>query len=559
MLSKRLKFILDRKATIKTMFETSIQGREEEVFFSTDEDLSHYGMAKSGITGAGLQSLSNKLCNILVDNDVARFDRVAIWKRNSLDYFFWSLSIIRRGGISMPVNGRMPVENFIRFANHCGVEKIVTDKEGAKKLSSQFKKLGKIKTLIVTDGDYVSKDLQISPLNAALPQASSTFEPPFMDVDQHCMICHTSGTTGFPKGVLHGTDSFILAAKGQMKIQPMTRRNKSMFAGWMNHHISQAGCFTSLAAGIHNHILTHHEPDHVLTSIQTEKPQIFFAFPNVYQEMCALGLGKFDLSSIRAWISSGDAMHEVFIRQLVAHGAFLRLFGRKIISSLFMDFLGTSEVGFGALLKVSEERTKSYGRLVGRPTPASPKVKIGDAEGRRLPAHTVGRIMVKGPTLFKGYWNLNDRSHDVTRNGWWWTGDVGYRDHFGRFYQLDRDVDTIITKDGPVYGLPIEEEALKLPGVVEAVLIARRNRRSQTDDAVVLIQTDRTGQQDEAQMLAMLKKNCRWAKHVSGIELTTADAPLPRGLTGKILKRTLREVPQESRQKPLSQRVLSNA
>lgn len=540
MLPKRLKFILDRKVTIGTMLETSIEGREKEILFSTDEDLSRYGMPRSGLTGEGLEHISNKLSNILAQNDVARFDRVAIWKQNSLDYFFWSLSAIRRGGISVPVNGGMPTEHFIRFANHCGVRMVVTDVKRAKELSQFLDHLGNIEALIITDGSYCLEGVKTVSLELTFAAAGTVFEPPFMDRDQHCMICHTSGTTGFPKGVLHGTDSFILAAKGQMKIQPMTRKNKVAFAGWMNHHISQAGCFTALAAGFHTHILTNHEPAHVLSSIQSLRPQIFFSFPNVYQEMCRYGLDEFDLSSMRTWISSGDAMHEVFIRQLVAQGAFLRAFGRKLISSLYMDFLGTSEVGFGALLKVSEARTSAYGRLVGKPTPAGPKVKIGDAEGRPLPANTVGRIMVKGPTLFKGYWNLDDRSHDVTRNGWWWTGDVGYRDHGGNFYQLDRDVDTVVTKSGPVYGLPVEEEALKLPNVIEAALIGRKSKGSDIDEAVLLLQMRPGSVRAPDEMLTQLKANCPWAAKISRLDFTPDDAPMPRGLTGKVLKRELR-------------------
>ncbi|MEL6677744.1 MAG: class I adenylate-forming enzyme family protein [Pseudomonadota bacterium] len=559
MLPKRLKFILDRNVTLGSLLDSAIEGREHEIYFTSDEDLSRYGMPKAGLTGAGLLTLSNKLCNILVGRKVERFDRVAIWKANSLDYFFWSLSVIRRGGISVPVNGRMPVENFVRFANHCGVKTVITDQEGAAKLAGMRGPVGTIETLILTDGMARVDQLDLLSLDSLLPSASDRFDPPFMDRDQHCMICHTSGTTGFPKGVLHGSDSFILAAKGQMKIQPMTRRNKVMFAGWMNHHISQAGCITSLAAGMHNHIVTDHDPGHILRSIEMEKPQFFFAFPNVYQAMCRFGLDTYDLSSMRAWMSSGDAMHEVFTRQLVAQGAFLRLFGRKWISSLFMDFLGTSEVGFGALMKLSSDRTSSYGRLVGRPTPASPKVKIGDAEGRPLPAHTVGRIMVKGPTLFKGYWNLNDRTHDVTRDGWWWTGDVGYRDHFGRFYQLDRDVDTVITAQGPVYGLPIEEEALKLPNVVEAVLVSRELADGGSA-AVMLFQMEPGAERDADAMLALLKANCLWAEHVSAIAFTEDDAPVPRGLTGKVLKRVLRDTEvKEVRETPSAQRVLEDA
>lgn len=538
MLSKRLSLILDPKLTVANLLEKSIDGREDEIFFTSDECLAHYGISSSGLTGAGLRTVVNRLSNIILHSGVQRFDRVAIWKANSLDYFLWSFSIMRRGAISVPVNGGMPAENMLRFIRHCGARTLITDQAGLERLAACGAPLDALEQVFVTDGTGRLPETRVEPLESWFAAAQPEFEVPHMSLDQHVMICHTSGTTGLPKGVLHGTDSFIIAAKGQMKIQFVTRRNALLCPVWMNHHISQAACLTSLAAGVQCHVITNHDAAHVLESIERLKPRLLLSFPDVYQRMCEAGLTHYNLSSVRMWMSSGDAMHETFIRQLTAQGAFLRLFGKPVISSLFMEFFGTSEIGFAALVKISERRTRQYARMVGRPTPASPAVQIGDAEGRPLPAHTIGRIMVKGPTLFKGYWNNHDRGHDVIREGWWWSGDVGYRDHFGRFYQIDRDVDTVNTIHGPVYGLPIEEEALKLPGVTEAVLLARPGEAG--DDAVVMIQMAPGSAADPVQLLSQLKAACRWAEHVSDLVIA-APGEIPRGLTGKVLKRTLRD------------------
>jgi long-chain acyl-CoA synthetase len=537
-LSKRLNFILDPSVTIGNLLEKSIEGREDEVFFTSDEDLRHYGIGSEGLTGAGLRDVTNKLCHILHRSGVQRFDRVAIWKTNSLDYFLWSFAAMRRGAISVPINGRMPPENMLRFARHCGARTLVTDQAGARLLTASGAALDGFEQILLTDGSEGPPGPGLTTLGDVFDKAPTHYVPPHMSRDQHVMICHTSGTTGLPKGVLHGTDSFITAAKGQMKIQFITRKNPIMCPVWMNHHISQAACLTSIAAGVRTHIVTHHDAAHILTTAQKLKPRLFLAFPDVYQRMCGEGLENYDLSSVRMWMSSGDAMHERFIRQLTAQGAFLRVFGKPVIGSLFMEFFGTSEIGFAALVKISERRTRQFARMVGRPTPGSPAVRIGDSEGRPLPAHTVGRMMVKGPTLFKGYWNNHDRGHDVIREGWWWTGDVGYRDNFGRFYQIDRDVDTVHTPQGPVYGLPVEEEALKLPGVTEAVVLARPGARG--DEAVVLLQMHPGAERDADALLSRLKANCAWAGHVSAILFATEDT-VPRGLTGKVLKRSLRE------------------
>lgn len=542
MLSKRLSFILDPAVTVANLLEKAIDGREDEILFTSDEDLSHYSIDSDGVTGRALGEIVNRLSNVVAASGVQRFDRVAIWKANSLDYFLWSLAVMRCGAISVPVNGGMPAGNMLSFIRHCGARALITDKLGLGQLAGCGQALDALEQVFVTDSDpafpALNAAIRVNPLRQWLSTASPDFTPPHMSHDQQVMICHTSGTTGLPKGVLHGSDSFVTAAKGQMKFQFITRRNAIMCPVWMNHHISQAACLTSLAAGVRCHIVTNHDAAHVLDCAQTIKPRLILAFPDVYQRMCAEGLERYDLSSIRMWMSSGDAMHERFIRQLTAQGAFMRLFGKPAISSLFMEFFGTSEIGFAALVKISERRTRQYGRMVGRPTPASPAVRIGDAEGRPLPANTIGRIMVKGPTLFKGYWNNHDRGHDVIREDWWWSGDVGYRDHFGRFYQIDRDVDTVNTPQGPVYGLPIEEEALKLDGVDEAVVLSRPGGGG--DEAVLMVQMDPGTTADPVSMLSRLKSNCLWAKDLSEI-LIVRDGAIPRGLTGKVLKRTLRD------------------
>ena len=541
MLPKRLKFILDRKTTVATLLETAVAGREDEIFFSTDEPLPQYQMPDSGLTGAGLSDIINRLCHILHSNGVQRFERVAIWKKSSLDYFFWAFSAMRRGAIAVPVNGRMPAENFMNFARHCGARTLVSDCAGARELLAKGCDLSQFDRIFLTDGWLDIDDIPVISMPNIFALAPTSYVPPHMDRDQHVMICHTSGTTGTPKGVLHGSDNFMTAARGQLKIQFITRRNKAMLAGWMNHHICHAACVTSLAAGVHSHILTDLSEENVLQSIEDQAPNIFFAFPDIYQRMCRAGLDRFNLSSIRLWMSSGDAMHEHFIRQLTEKGAFLRLFGKRAVSSLFMEFFGTSEIGFAALVKISERRTRNFGRMVGRPTPASPAVKIADAEGRPVPANTVGRMMVKGPTLFKGYWNQHDRTHDVVRDGWWWTGDVGFRDSRGRFYQIDRDIDTVNTIHGPVYGLPIEEEALKLPGVVEAMLVPCATADADTDDAILLLQMEKGAARDADALLAQVKANCSWAEHLAGVTFTEGDTAPPRGLTGKVLKRQIRD------------------
>ena len=142
--------------------------------------------------------------------------------------------------------------------------------------------------------------------------------------------------------------------------------------------------------------------------------------------------------------------------------------------------------------------------------------------------------------MFKGYWNRHDMLHDVVRDGWWWTGDLAFRDARGRIYQIDRAVDMVQTDEGPVYGLLVEEEALKLPGVVEAAVIRAEDEKGR-DRAVLILQIERGAPFDAEATLAAIRTRSEYGGRISEVSVVDCDEEIPRGLTGKVLKRALRE------------------
>ncbi|WP_291738091.1 AMP-binding protein, partial [Leisingera sp. F5] len=191
MFPKRLQFILDRTVNIATLMDTAIAGREEEIFFTTDEKLPQYGIPDDGLTGAGLRDTVNRLCRMLHSHGVRRFDRVAIWKSNSLDYFLWSYSAMRRGAISVPVNGRMTVQNFLNFIRHSGARTVVTDCAGLQALQDSGLPLDGIERIFLTDGSIEAPGIEVIPVPETFAQTPADYTLPHMDRDQHVMICHT--------------------------------------------------------------------------------------------------------------------------------------------------------------------------------------------------------------------------------------------------------------------------------------------------------------------------------------------------------------------------------
>ena len=541
----RIRFILDRHLTIANLLDKAADVRPDQCLFSSDENLEHYRVQSDGVTTSELRALVNSLSNLYQAHGIRQFDRVGIWKANSLDYFFHSWAAMRLGAIAVPINGGMPVDILKGYLTLCKCTVLVTDGVGLSKLRTAPEGLTRrLSTIFATSpprpdqaGNWAAGKVVSVP--TVLSEFDTEFTPPHMNHDQDVLICHTSGTTGIPKGVLHGSRSLILAAKGQLRVQFITNRNVAMSAAWTSHHIALSGFFTSVAAGMHVHCMVNHDAHFLLNNIGERRVNVFFAFPDVYQRLCRRELEDYDLSTMRMWMTGGDAMHEVHIRRLVAHGRFFPKLPLAPKGSLFCELLGTSEVGMVALMKFSSTRTSIYGRCVGRRTPVSPKVKVANEIGEECAVQEVGRLMVKGPSLFKGYWNRHDQLHGVVRDGWWWTGDVAFRDRRGRVYQIDREVDVVATAEGPVYGLPVEEEALKLDGVLEAAVFAMGPVHDRK--ACLLVQVDPRVRFSGPRALAELRKVSRNCALIAGIEVVYRDEDIPRGLTGKVLKRHLRD------------------
>jgi long-chain acyl-CoA synthetase len=532
----RLRFIFDDTLRMSNITDAAAAAYGSRDAFKTDGSLRYLGHQGHTLSYVDVHEVVSRLATLLLRAGLSRYGRVAIYKKNSIDYFLMSLAVMRAGGIAVPVHGGLNPKDFTAYAEYCGCEIIYSDTENFARLSAAaFPMVHRWIFAEAAENMPENSIVLERDLNSAVPMANAA--P--INVHDDALIVHTSGTTGFPKGVLHSSHSLIRACRAQLILNPVPVGERAMSAAHQNHHISFTGMQLSLLAGAWSFAATNLQPRHLLETMQRERTNIFFAFPDIYLNMYREGMERYDLSAMKLWFSGGDAMHEVHIRACTNLGRG-RVLGIPMKGSFFVEFLGTSEVGSAALTKISTRKTSLYGRCVGRPTWVGPKVKVADECGRSLPRGEVGRLMVKGPTLFKGYWNLHEKLHGTVIDGWWWTGDMAKQDSRGRFYQIDREVDVVPTNAGAVYGLPIEEELLKCPDVAEAVVVGLAH----PSGGLVPVAIAHSLSGRPLDTVGILKEINRRMPAESGlvdvIDAANADG-IPRGLTGKVLKRRLRE------------------
>lgn len=533
----RLRFILDRSLTVSNLLDKSVAAYGEDFeLLRFSGDLRALGISGQSLTLGALRRVCDRIALALRQQGLQRYDRVAICQSGSVAYLIYSLAIIRAGGITVPVHGNLRSEDLRAYLDHMGVRLVFTDAAHLPRLCPlALAQRRQIALLLGSEVDPATPGVVL--LGDVLPATAKAFVPTEIDLDDDVMIVHTSGTTGFPKGVLHGSRSIVLATQGQLSIQPVTRSNRVLLASPANHHITQAAIFSCLAAGLPAYVPAEESAEALLTVIAREHCTLVLAFPDVYQGMCQAGLSRFDLRHVKTWMAGGDSSHEVHIRQLTAHGAMLSVFGKRLLGSMYIEFFGTSEVGFAALMKTSFSFTRRYQRYVGRRTPVSPRVKVADERGRPLPVGVPGRLMVKGPTLFKGYWNAHERLHGVHLGGWWWTGDVAVRTRSGGYYHLDREVDSIAQGEQRFYSLQLEELILKHADVADVAVYEHADSATRVG---VLVEP-RAGSSLDAGALRQWLQAQYPEHHALHVEVLAHGETLPRGLTGKVLKRQLRE------------------
>ncbi|RZT38615.1 class I adenylate-forming enzyme family protein [Cupriavidus agavae] len=412
------------------------------------------------------------LAGVLKARGVAPNDRVAIYKANAFDIFLFSAASNWLGAVAAPINANLAPAIAGPYIGRLGATVLVTDREGLERLKAAGLELCNVPELIVVDAPErdvhaVPDGPRMAPLSALLGDAVAVGQQAPCGADDLAFIFHTSGTTGVPKGVMVAAGGLIDALRSVLKFNLVSPRDYVYFALPLNHQVSHLYLYAIMLLGVRTCLGSRLDARHALDTIESRRVTTFFGFPITYTKLLAAGAEARDLSSIRIWGTTADASHEVHQRAFVRHGSFFRRLGIPKDGAVFLDGLGSTEVGIAALLRIVTPWTRQFGRRVGRPTPGGPRVKVVDEAGSPAPTGQPGRLMIKGPAMFRGYWNAHDLLMKATHDGWWATGDMVMRVAGGEYVHLDREVDVIRGATGHAYTLLIEEFLLKHPDVMD--------------------------------------------------------------------------------------------
>ncbi|MFD1039570.1 long-chain-fatty-acid--CoA ligase [Virgibacillus byunsanensis] len=360
-----------------------------------------------------------------------------------------------------------------------------------------------------------------------MDQSSETYQK--VDVNPKedlALLQYTGGTTGHPKGVM--LTHYNLVSNVQMCDAWLykTKAGQETVLGVLPffHVYGMTTVMNiSIMAGSKMVLLPKFNPEDVLKTIQKQKPTLFPGAPTIYVGILNHpNLNKYDLSSIEACIS-GSAPLPIEVQEQF----------EKITGGNLVEGYGLTESS--PVTHSNFVWSKRVNGSVGVPWPDTDSKIFNMENSEEATIGEVGEIAVKGPQIMKGYWNNQEETDNVLKDGWLLTGDLGYMDEDGYFYIVDRKKDMIIAGGYNIYPREVEEVIYEYEGIQEAVVAGIPDPyRGETVKAYVVLKEGYDITEDE------LNEYCR--KQLAAYKVPKIYEfrdELPKTAVGKILRRKL--------------------
>jgi len=359
--------------------------------------------------------------------------------------------------------------------------------------------------------------------------AGDEFDSAPRDPEDLACILYTSGTTGRPKGVKLTVRNFV--SEGQSAEHAFDCTPKDIIIGVLPFfHV--LGLSNVLHLGlIHGStvvLVPQYSPGNLLKSIVENQPTLIVAIPTMYIHLVILlERKKVQLpDSIRLCASGAAPLPKEMIQ------AFETCSGARLLEGY-----GLTETVSGCCFNPPDGVCKVGS--IGLPLPGF-AMKIVDEDGRELPPGETGEIAVRGEGVTPGYYNLPEDTKEAFKDGWFLTGDIGYKDQDGYFFVTDRKKEIIIKGGFNISPREVEDVLLSHHAIKEAAVIGRR--MGEREEIVAFVTTK--GEVAAKEILDHCKQSLSSFKVPDDIRFMDV---LPMSVTGKVLKKELTEDYQDER------------
>ena len=466
-----------------------------------------------------LQQLVNRIANLLVGKlGLVPGGRVLLRSANNPMMVATYLAVLKAGGIvvaTMPLLRAKEIAFPIRKAK---ISLALCDHQLADELE-KARPLAPGLERVVYWGSGGADSLE-----ALIAQASDQFTAVDTAADDVCLIAFTSGTTGDPKGTMHyHRDMLAICDCFAHFILQARADDRFVSSAPLAFTFGFGGVMFPMHIGASFVVLEKAGPDELPPAIERFKATVCFTAPTSYRAMIGK-LGQYDISSLRKCVSAGETLPKATFE------AWQRATGIKLI-----DGIGTTEM-LHIFISAAEDEIRPGS--TGKPVPGY-EAKIVDEEGHDLPAGSVGRLAVRGPTGCR--YLADERQKKAVRNGWNLTGDTYLMDADGYFWYQARSDDMIISAGYNIAGPDVEAALLTHDAVLECAVVGVPDEaRGNIVKAFVVLRPGLAGDDALVQQLQdHVKQQIAPYKYPRSIEFRTE---LPKTGTGKLRRFELRQM-----------------
>ena len=341
---------------------------------------------------------------------------------------------------------------------------------------------------------------------------------------------YTSGTTGRPKGVMLAHKAINLMRLCE-HLEPayQWQRDDSFINALPNFHLLHLGItLQCLYNGVSITVERQFDPSAVLHTITTLKPTLLTLTPTMLQMLLDHpDAARADFSSLRLTLYAGSPISLGLIKRAIA-----------MMPCAFMQFYGSTESGGAAsILRPDEHNLEDEAKLqsCGRPLPLI-EFRIVDGAGREVPDGTPGELMIRVPSITKGYWRQPEATAAVMDNGWYRSGDIARRDEEGLYYIVDRAKDMIVSGGENIYSAEVENAISLHPDVASVAVIGVPDERwGEAVKACVILKSG--SDLDEGGLIAFARERLAGYKVPKSVTFMDSFPLVP---SGKVSKKDLR-------------------
>lgn len=479
------------------------------------------------ITWKVFNEKANRFANMLLERGVKKGDKVGILLMNCLEWLPIYFGILKTGALAVPLNFRYTADEIKYCLDLAEVDVLMFGPEFIGRVEEIAEEIIRNRLLF-----YVGEGCPSFAEHYDSHAANCSGDAPDIKItdEDNAAIYFSSGTTGFPKAILHNHESLVHSAKVEQNHHQQSRDDVFLCIPPLYHTGAKMHWFGSLQSGSRAVLLKGVKPKSIIETVSNEKCTIVWLLVPWAQDILDaidrgdININDYNLSQWRLMHIGAQPVPPSLISRWKEHFPHHKYDTNYGLSESIGP--GCVHLGMDNIHKVGAIGKAGFGW----------EVKIADENGNAVERGQVGELYVKGPGVMTCYYRDEKATAETLKDGWLLTGDMAQEDEDGFIYLVDRKKDVIISGGENLYPVQIEDFLRSHPAVKDVAVIGLPDKRlGEIAAAVISIKDGMTCTEEDINTFCQ-----KMPRYKRPHKIIFAD--VPRNPTGKIEKPKLREI-----------------